>query len=110
MLTTLDKVRRLEQYLAIDNSTVDPVLDTTLDKLLVREQARILELKASLLAQCALFEQRYALDSKDFYQRYEAGQMGDETDFIEWAATLDMLTNLETRLTLLAVVNHESGN
>ncbi|NJN94148.1 MAG: hypothetical protein HC875_08675 [Anaerolineales bacterium] len=60
MLTTLDKVKRLEQYLAADNSTVDPVLDTTIDKLLAREQARIVELKTRLQERCAFFEQKYA--------------------------------------------------
>jgi len=27
--------------------------------------------------------------------------MGDDMDFIEWAATVDMLSNAETRLALL---------
>lgn len=105
MLTTLDKIKRLEQYLAADNSTVDPVVDLTIDKLLAREQARIVGLKTRLLEQCALFEQSYALSSEDFYKQYEAGQMGDETDYIEWAATLEMLANLEKRLALLNVAN-----
>jgi hypothetical protein len=105
MLTTLDKVKRLEQYLAVDNSTVDPVLDTTIDKLLAREQARILELKTRLSKQCTWFEQSYALSSEDFYKQYEAGQMGDETDYVEWAATLEMLANLDKRLALLNMAN-----
>ena len=98
MFSTLEKVKRLEQYLAVDNSTVDPVVDLTIDKLLACEQARIMELKTRLLEQCALFEQSYALSSEDFYKQYEAGQMGDETDYIEWAATIEMLANLDKRL------------
>ncbi|GAB4424935.1 MAG: hypothetical protein Fur0044_22990 [Anaerolineae bacterium] len=98
MFSTLEKVKRLEQYLAVDNSTVDPVLDTTIDKLLAREQARIVELKTRLQEQCALFEQNYTLSSEDFYKQYQAGQMGDETDYVEWAATIEMLANLDKRL------------
>jgi hypothetical protein len=33
MATTLEKMRRLEQYLAAEKSLTDSVLDTTLDKL-----------------------------------------------------------------------------
>jgi hypothetical protein len=105
MFSTLEKVKRLEQYLAADNSTVDPVVDLTIDKLLAREHAHIMELKTRLLEQCASFEQSYALSSEDFYKQYEAGQMGDETNYIEWAATLEMLANLEKRLALLNVAN-----
>jgi len=30
-------------------------------------------------------------------------EMGDEMDFVEWAATVEMLTNVEKRLTLLQI-------
>lgn len=103
MVTTLEKVRRLEQYLAVDNSTVDQVMDTTIDKLLIRERARILELKERLLRQCKQFEEDYLLDSTEFYTRYEEGEMGDEMDFVEWAATIEMLANIDKRLALLEV-------
>jgi hypothetical protein len=69
--------------------------------LLIRERARILELKERLLRQCRQFEEDYALDSTEFYTRYEAGKMGDEMDFVEWAATIEMLANIDKRLALL---------
>jgi hypothetical protein len=48
MMTTLEKVRRLEQYIAVDNSVVDPVVDMIIDKLLAREIERMRALKARL--------------------------------------------------------------
>jgi hypothetical protein len=39
--------------------------------------------------------------SADFYARYESGEMGDETDLVEWSATVEMLANAEKRLALL---------
>ncbi|MDI6792636.1 MAG: hypothetical protein QME81_07200 [bacterium] len=101
MMTTLDKVRRLEQYVAVDSSAVDPVLDMTIDKLLAREIEHIRELKARLLDQIAEFEEHYILKSADFYTRYKNGEIGDAMDFIEWAATVEMLANAERRITLL---------
>ncbi|MCH8293873.1 hypothetical protein IH992_22545 [Candidatus Poribacteria bacterium] len=100
MITTLEKVRRLEQYIAADSSTVDPVLDMTIDKLLARELTRMLELKARLTNQTVEFEDDYSLKSADFYRRYENGEMGDKMDFVEWAATVEMLANIKKRLAL----------
>lgn len=107
MVTTLEKVRRLEQYLAADSSTVDPVLDIAINKLLAREYARLLELKTRLADQCRQFEENYSLKSEDFYAQYENGEMGDELDFVEWAATVEMLANVEKRLALLEIESNE---
>ena len=107
MITTLEKVKKLEKYLAINDSAIDPVVETTINKLLVREYDRMVELKARLASELSLFEKRYALPSDNFYQRYEAGELGDDVDFIEWAATIEMLTNVERRLELLEAVNSQ---
>ena len=107
MITTLEKVKQLEKYLAINNSTVDPVIETTINKLLGREYERMVELKTRLTGELAQFEKRYDLQSDHFYQRYEAGELGDDVDFIEWAATVEMLMNVNRRLELLEAVNSQ---
>lgn len=102
MSTTLEKVRRLEQYIAGEESAaIDPLLDMTVEKLLKREIFRMQELKLRLTEQLQKFEQQYGLQSVDFYQQYERGQLGDLTDFVEWSATVEMLANTEDRLGLL---------
>lgn len=101
MVTAFEKVRRLEQYLAAEKSLTDSVLDTTLDKLLARERTRILELKARLESQCQTFETTYGQTSANFYDRYQNGELGDEMDYVEWSATIDMLNNLDQKLALL---------
>ncbi|MBW2570753.1 MAG: hypothetical protein JRE47_15685 [Deltaproteobacteria bacterium] len=35
MISTVEKVRRLEQYIAADSSVVDPVINMAIDKLLM---------------------------------------------------------------------------
>lgn len=101
MVSVLEKMRKLEEYIAADSAAVDPVLELTLDKLLAREITRATARKKSLTAQIAKFEQQYHLGSEDFLAQFQAGTLGDDIDFIEWAATLEMLKNLNDRLTLL---------
>jgi len=101
MMTTLEKVRRLEQYIAADSSAVDPVIYMAIDKLMQREITRLLKLKARLADQLQKFEKKYAMNSSDFCARYESGEIGDDMDYIEWAATVEMLKNAERRLLLL---------
>ncbi len=76
MISTLEKVRKLASYFAINNAQVDPVVDVTINKLLAREYNRILELNTRLTDQVSEFENRYQLKSDDFYRRYEAGELG----------------------------------
>ena len=103
MMTTLEKIKRLEQYLAGDNTSFDPVLDMTIEKLMQRELKRLLDLKTRLNDQIIEFERKYSLTSIQFYPKYERGELGDDLDFMEWAATLDMITNLNQQVALLEI-------
>jgi len=101
MMTTLEKVKRLEQYLAIDSSAIDPVLQMAIDKLIAREIGRVRELTKRLAVQLVEFEEHYALKSAHFYTRYENGEMGDSMDFVEWSSTIEMLANADKKMALL---------
>ena len=101
MLATLEKVKRLEQYLSISNATIDPVLDQSIDKILAREEGRLREMNSRLSIQISQFETQYDMNSKDFSKKYTNGSLGDAVDFIEWTATLDMLANINSQLELL---------
>ena len=100
-MTILEKVRKLEQYIAIGNGTADPVLGLAIDKMLSREIERLEQLRGSLSAQISEFERTYNMDSHTQYQRYEQGELGDAMDFMEWAATTEMAENVDRRLALL---------
>ena len=38
------------------------------------------------------------MESSNFIKKFENGQLGDETDFMEWASLLDMAERIESRL------------
>jgi len=101
MTAVLEKVQRLERYIQLTNGQVDQVLESTIDKVLDREQQRLLRQKARLKSQIADFEARYGWTSDEFYPRFEQGELGDDTDFIEWSATIEMVKNLQRTIDLL---------
>jgi len=80
---------------------VSELMDRTLEKLLRHEaeqcQAQLHQLQADL----AEFEQQYHLSSTEFYQQFQAGQTGDDLDYVEWASLVQMADNLKKRLRLL---------
>lgn len=77
------------------------MLELTLDKVVAREMSRLAAQQRRLRAQLTEFERRYGLSSRDFYDRFEQEQMGDDADFVEWSATYEMVENLNTRLAVL---------
>jgi hypothetical protein len=79
------------------------LMERTLEKLLRHEAERSVAELEQLQADLADFERRYNLSSDEFYRRYQAGDMGDEMDFVEWASLVQMVHNLENRLDLLRI-------
>jgi len=102
MSTVLGKVKRLEEYMASTNaSSLDRVLELTIDKLLDRETSRLISQKPRLERQLADFERRYSLSSQEFYEKFERGELGDAMHFVEWSATYEMTANLRRQLSIL---------
>ncbi len=92
-MKTLEKVKRLQKYVGFAQATVDPMMESTIDKLLARETSRQEALRGRLATQLHEFESHYGYQSAEFYARYERGEMGDQLDFMEWAATVEMLAD-----------------
>lgn len=81
---------------------VSELMDRTLDKLLRHEAEKCHAQLRQFQADLAAFEQQYHLSSTEFYQRFQAGQTGDEMDYVEWASLVQMAANLTKRLRLLS--------
>jgi len=45
--------------------------------------------------QFTAFKAKYKMSSEEFLSRYDKGSVGDDMDFIEWVATLDMLEKIQ---------------
>lgn len=62
MTTLLEKVQSLHNYLSINSTTVDALLVQGIDKLISREQQRLLKLQAAPSDELLQFERCYLLD------------------------------------------------
>jgi hypothetical protein len=80
---------------------VSDLMDRTLEKLLCHEAEQCKTQLSQLQADLAEFEQKYHRSAADFYQQFEAGQTGDDMDYVKWASLIQQAENLAKRLRLL---------
>lgn len=45
------------------------------------------------------FEARYGMDSREFYEQFESGTLGDPMDFFEWASLFELKQAVEKKIT-----------
>lgn len=111
-MTTLEKIQRLERYLANFVPENEAAIDTAIDKLLNREELRLRQLLETLRAQISGFETQYKMSSDTFIRRFNSGELGDDMDYQEWSATVTMLANAERHLRHLRPeeTEHESAH
>jgi hypothetical protein len=94
-----DRVRILEKLYA-QGQTSD-VVDLALEKLFAYELGETRQKLALLEQDLTEFEGRYELSSDAFFNRFQAGEMGDAMDFVEWASLFQMTQRLRERIALL---------
>ena len=51
-----------------------------------------------LIRDLTLLEQKYGLDSAEFYARYQRGEMGDEIEIMRWASRFEMYQEMKKEL------------
>ena len=101
-MTTLEKVRRFERYLKLTNGHADKTVDAVLDKLLDRKRAELTQHRNDMLAELAAFEKRYGIESSQFFEKFQLGELGDAADFFDWSATWQMYNSVEKYLHALS--------
>ncbi len=101
-IQTKKRSSRLAQLIRVyESGDISELMDRTLDKLFSIEAAEAQKDVEELHADLLRFEDRFGMKSEEFYNRFEAGEMGDDTDFIEWASFFDMYRHAKSRLSLL---------
>lgn len=88
-MNTLEKLELLKDTYS-DQAELDQILGKLLDVALSQHRLRLEKYDRDLRE----FEQRYDMESSIFYQRFEAGQLGDDVDFFEWSSLYELRQNI----------------
>jgi len=79
----------------------DAVTDMALYKIVESQATRDMVTLRDLERDLHELEQQYQLSSEDFFQRWQAGQMPDTADFMDWNALYQMALEVRERRKLL---------
>jgi len=101
-LNTLRNLERLYQH-GFRDAVTDAALARVASSQAARDEAVLKDLERDL----SELEQKYALSSETFYQRWQAGELPDSADFMEWNALYQMSIEIHQRLNVLRG-NHPS--
>ncbi|QTA90948.1 hypothetical protein [Desulfonema magnum] len=96
---TLTKLKQFE-YLFQHGHKSDLIRET-LSKL---AEIELFEFKKNLLEiqnKISLFEKQYNMTSETFSEKFDAGELGDSANFIEWFAYTDMRDELLKKIEIL---------
>lgn len=73
----------------------------TLNKLFAIELEDAQKDYALLSGDLAEFEEKYGMESAEFFAQFDKGELGDDIDFISWASLYQMRERVRQRLELL---------
>ena len=93
METTIERAERFTHFLKTEHREFDAVIDPVFDKLFDRERQTLLQQRSELRADLNKFEHLYSLESSEFYDKFESGEIGDDMDFFEWYGAWRMYQN-----------------
>jgi len=88
-MTTLEKLEVLKDA-TVDAEQFERVLDKLLEATLDQHKVRL----ARYIDEMKRFEQRFGMDTASFYQQFQAGVLGDDMDYFEWAGLYELREDL----------------
>ncbi len=96
MSDVLSKVKTLEDLIKIGRE--DEVISKTIDKLTLYKLDTLKKDLEDIENKIFILEKKYKMDSVQFLQRFEQGEIGDDIDYLEWSSLLDIKDRITQRL------------
>lgn len=93
----IDKLALLHES-SIDDQEFDRLLGKILEARLGQQRHRLQQYARDLQE----FELRFDMESPLFYRRFEAGELGDNMDFFEWASLYELYREVQNKVERLA--------
>jgi len=76
-------------------------LSRSIEKIVEYEKEKTIKEVDMLKKELSRFESTYQMSSKDFFDRFEKGELGDKEDYFEWSAMFQMHERSVDRLNIL---------
>ena len=76
-------------------------LSRSIGKIVEYEKEKTIKEVDMLKKELSRFESAYQMSSKDFFDRFERGELGDKEDYFEWSAMYQMHERSVDRLKIL---------
>lgn len=95
----LSNIRILERY--IEKNKNDKIVEGTINKII---QFKIDKYKKELKAlknDLKVFEEKYKMETKKFFEDFEKGELGDRIDFVEWLSLYKIYQRISERKNIL---------
>ena len=98
-MEVLEQIKMLERIveLGLDDGTVRQTVDKLISCQLQKQQYDLKTIQEKLTS----FEIQHGLSSDVFHEKFQQGQLGDNEDFFEWGALVQMYTRIKQRISLL---------
>jgi vacuolar-type H+-ATPase subunit D/Vma8 len=98
-MSTIERLKRLEGLVQVFGS--DRLVDTTIHKLMQTKKQELVKRLNSIQLEIKGLEQTYQINSDEFKDKYNAGFLGDDFDYIKWASLIDMEQRLKKQMRYL---------
>ena len=97
--TTKDIIQNLGKV--FEKGLQNEYLSRSIGKIIEHEKERTDKEVQMLKKELSRFESAYQMSSKDFFDRFEKGDLGDKEDYFEWSAMYQMYERSVDRLNIL---------
>ncbi len=81
-------------------------IESTINKMLKVEMGMVKRELKRVNNSLADFEKRHKMSSDEFYEKFNAGELGDDREYIKWYAYKDTFNKLMDRLSEIEKVVH----
>lgn len=102
-MATKERIREQLKILTLlcESGDSSEVVERSLDKIIAHELAISQQQATELAEDLQQFEAQYKMSSSYFARRFQAGELGDDVDFVEWNAFYQMWCSVQKRLKIL---------
>jgi hypothetical protein len=79
----------------------DQILDNSLNKIIEFQLAKYKQYRQEVKNELEKFENIYNIESEEFFARFQKGDMGDKTEYMEWASLYENLQYYNDKIATL---------